>query len=586
MEAAREAMVLLKNQNGTLPLKKESIKTLAVIGPTADSLSALVGNYNGDPSHPATFVQGLRDALGTKGRVLYTAGCPIVTEQIPLEEAVPAGCLFSDATMKMPGLVADYYGNPSFAGQAMRTRYEKEIDFNFATQNARDPINLAEGLSVRWRGVIVAPQTGDYQLGITARDGFRLTLDGKVIVDEWQTGNRRTTGQAVRLEAGKPAPILVEYFHPRTAAGGGGRGGFGGGGRGGAGGGEGGGGVAATQAAGNVPPRDSAEIHLEWTRPTADGGPAGADGLPLYADALRAAQGADAVVMVLGITAEQEREEHFINIQGFSGGDRTSLDLPLVQERMLEQVMAAAGNKPVILVLTSGSALSVNWANEHVPAIIEAWYPGQRGGNALAEILFGAFNPAGRLPVTFYKSVDDLPAFTDYHMSPGPENKGRTYRYFTGEPLYPFGYGLSYTTFEYSDVKLASQNAATGENITVTATVKNSGSVAGDEVVQVYLERQAGGAGGEAPMPQKTLAGFLRVSLKPGESKTIDFTITPHQLALVNEQGKREERAGELAVVVGPNSASGKRVALTLRGETMTPSYSFVAPKLRELAAP
>jgi beta-glucosidase len=569
LQAARESMVLLKNDNNTLPLKKENIRTLAVIGPTADSLSALVGNYNGDPSKPSTFVQGLRDALGTKGRVLYTPGCPIVTEQVPLEEAVPAACLFADASLKTPGLAADYYGNTNFSGRAIRTRYDAQVDFDWRTGNASDPLPIAEGFSARWTGFLVPPQSGEYQLGITARDGFRLILDGKTIVDEWLNGNRRTTGQTVRLEAGKPVPITVEYYHPRGSGGGGG------GGRGGA----------TTQAASNVPPREDANIRLAWTRPLPSGEAAGADGLPLFADALRAVEASDAVVLVLGITADLEREEHDLRYQGFSGGDRTSLDLPAVQQRLMEGVVAAAGraNKPVVLALTSGSALSVT--RNTPPAIIEAWYPGQRGGDAFAEILFGQVNPGGKLPVTFYRSVDDLPAFTDYRMAAGPGTPGRTYRYFTGTPLYPFGHGLSYTTFQYGNITLSTQNPATSEDVKVTVPVRNTGPVAGDEVVQVYLGQNPGDAltanGGAVP-PLKTLVGFKRVSLKPGEQKTVEFTLTPLQFALVTADGKRHVYPTPVTLHVGGNSMAPAGPIVTFRGEPAEPTFRFVPPVVKE----
>jgi beta-glucosidase len=564
LDAARQSMVLLKNDNNTLPLKKDTIKTLAVIGPTADSLSALVGNYNGNPSKPSTFVQGLRDALGTKGRVLYTPGCPIVTEQIPLEETVPAASLFADSGMKIPGLLADYYGNTNFAGNTMRTRYEGPIHFDWQNGNASDPLPYAEGISVRWSGYLVAPQTGDYQLGITGRDGFRLTLDGKTVVDEWMNGNRRTSGTAIRLEAGKPVSIVVEYYHPRTNQAGGR------------------GGPPATQAATSVPPRDDANIRLAWTRPLPDGQAAGANGLPLFSDALRSVEAADAVVLVLGITADFEREEHDLRYEGFSGGDRTDITLPRVQQRLMEQVTAAAAraNKPVVLALTSGSALAV--ANGAPAAIIQAWYPGQRGGDAFADVLFGNYNPAGRLPVTFYKSVDDLPAFTDYHMAPGPNNKGRTYRYFTGEPLFPFGHGLSYTTFQYVSTQLSTQNPSTTDNVIVSVTVKNTGAVAGDEVAQVYIVRP----GGDAAQPPKTLAGFKRVALGPGEQKTIDFTLTPLQFAQVTAQGQRRVNPGPIAIHVGGNSAAGPAGQVTFRGEPAEPPFGYVPPKLREATVP
>jgi beta-glucosidase len=571
LNAARQSIVLLKNDARTLPLDRAKLRTVAVIGPTADSLSALVGNYNGTPSRPVTLLQGIRDAVGPAGRVLYTPGCPIVDEQIPLAETVPAAALFTDASRKTPGLTADYFRDIAFAGNPIRTRVDRTVDFDWATQSARDPIPLNQGLSARWTGVLVPPESGEYQLGLAARDGFRMWADGKLIIDEWTTGNRRSTGASLRLDKDKPVAITVEYFHPRSA-GGPGQGGGGGGGAT-------GGGPALP--ASNVPPVEQAGIQLRWTRPTPDGHAGGDDGLPLYADALRAAQSSDAVVLVLGITADLEREEHLIRYKGFSDGDRSSIDLPGVQERLLEQVTAAAAGKPVVLVLTSGSALSVNWAKDHVPAVLEAWYPGQRGGQAVADVLFGRYNPAGRLPVTFYKSADDLPPFTDYAMA---AKNGRTYRYFSGDVLWPFGFGLSYTTFEYSAPTAAATNPTTGDDVVLSVRVKNTGSVAGEEVVQLYADRKtapaAASAAGVAPPPH-TLLGFARVPLAPGEEKTVEFTVTPHQLALVTADGKRVAYPGPVDLRIGPNSADGKTLPIVIGGPPATPDYHFVAPRVR-----
>src|SRR6185369_15758350 len=193
----------------------------------------------------------------------------------------------------------------------------------------------------------------------------------------------------------------------------------------------------------------------------------------------------------------------------------------------------------------SGSALAVNWANDHAPAILQAWYPGGEGGVALADVLFGDYNPAGRLPVTFYKSVDQLPPFTDYSM------QGRTYRYFKGEPLYPFGYGLSYTTFAYSNLRVKS--AKVGESVKVTVDVTNAGERDGDEVVQLYLTDVTA----SAPVPIKTLVGFERISLRPREKRTVTFTITPRQMSLIDNNDKRVIEPGEFRVHVGGNQTSG-----------------------------
>jgi beta-glucosidase len=242
----------------------------------------------------------------------------------------------------------------------------------------------------------------------------------------------------------------------------------------------------------------------------------------LEAEAEQTARGADVVVLVLGLTNQLEGEEMRVQVDGFRGGDRTRLDLPASQERLLERIVATG--KPTVLVLINGSALAVNWAQEHVPAIVEAWYPGQAGGAALADVLFGDYNPAGRLPVTFYRSIDDLPAFDDYSM------KGRTYRFFDGPPLYPFGHGLSYTTFAYDSLRTSSDTITRDGTITVRVNVTNTGQRAGDEVVQLYLQH----LGSAVERPRQDLRGFRRVALKPGETRTVEFTLAASSLAYWN----------------------------------------------------
>ncbi|MCL6615252.1 MAG: glycoside hydrolase family 3 C-terminal domain-containing protein, partial [Firmicutes bacterium] len=233
------------------------------------------------------------------------------------------------------------------------------------------------------------------------------------------------------------------------------------------------------------------------------------------------------------------------------GDDRLSLDLPEVQEKLLKAVCALG--KPVVLVLMNGSPIAVNWAAENVPAIIEAWYPGEEGGTALADVLFGDYSPAGRLPVTFVRSVDDLPPFTDYAM------KGRTYRYMEKEPLFPFGYGLSYTTFHYNHLKLSAERIEAGESLTVAVSVKNVGAMAGDEVVQLYLGYPEVGF----DVPRWQLRGFRRITLQPGEEMGLEFVLRPEEMALVDEEGRSVLVPGSYRVYVGGSQPDGRSVALT-----------------------
>jgi beta-glucosidase len=246
----------------------------------------------------------------------------------------------------------------------------------------------------------------------------------------------------------------------------------------------------------------------------------------------------DAIIYVGGISPQLEGEEMRVDFPGFKGGDRTSIFLPQIQTDAM-QALKSTG-KPVVFVMMTGSAIAIPWENENIPAIINAWYGGQGAGTAIADVLFGDYNPAGRLPVTFYKSDNDLPDFSDYSMN------NRTYRYFKGEALYPFGYGLSYTTFKY-DILNVPATAAIGKNVTVSARITNSGKKDGDEVVQLYISHQ--GVQGKAPL--ESLKGFQRITLKTGESKTVSFTLTPEQLSIVSEDGKMQEPKGKVELSIG-----------------------------------
>ena len=338
---------------------------------------------------------------------------------------------------------------------------------------------------------------------MTANDGARLFVDDQKVLEAWSESSvARAVSGKVRLEAGRPHELRLEYYEDI---------------------------------------RD-AEVRLGWKLPGA--------GTP-FDEAVAAAQAADVVVFVGGLTAEVEGEEMRVNYPGFAGGDRTDIELPVIQRKLVEALQATG--KPVVLVLTTGSALGLRWAHETLPAIVVAWYPGQRGGDAVADVLFGDTSPAGRLPVTFYESVEDLPGFSDYRM------EGRTYRYFRDEPVYPFGHGLSYTRFTYSGLRLSRARVGVSERLEVTLDVKNVGARAGDEVVQLYL-REAKAA---APAPNRSLRGFERVSLKPGESRAVRFTLVPERdLARYDEAIKALAAApGEFEVEVGASSAD-----LRLRG--------------------
>jgi beta-glucosidase len=277
-----------------------------------------------------------------------------------------------------------------------------------------------------------------------------------------------------------------------------------------------------------------AQVQLQWAEPQE----------ALEARALEIAREADAVVMFLGLSPRLEGEEMNVQIEGFRGGDRTRIDLPASQQRLLERVMALG--RPTVLVLLNGSALAVNWAQANVPAILEAWYPGQAAGTAIADVLFGDYNPGGRLPVTFYRGTEDLPPFEDYRMT------GRTYRFFGGSPLYPFGHGLSYTTFRYDRLRTSAASIRPDGSVTVSVDVTNTGARTGDEVVQLYV-RYPGSA---VARPIRDLRGYRRIMLEPGRTRTVAFELAAADLAYWDPAADRwvvEETA--VQVEVGASSA-------------------------------
>ncbi|MBV8859129.1 MAG: glycoside hydrolase family 3 C-terminal domain-containing protein [Acidobacteria bacterium] len=498
--AARESIVLLKNERNALPLRKD-LKSIAVIGPNADSLEVLLGNYHGIPSKWVTPLEGIRRKLSPQTRVNYALGTTLTGDAIL---PVPASALFQDKEKTARGLKAEYFDNKDLQGAPVATRVDEQLNFDWFTDAPVAGINT-DNFSARWTGYFVPPVSGTYQLGARADDGVRVFLDDRLFVENWRDGGLKSLTKEVTLEAGRAYKLRVEYYE-RYA---------------------------------------SATAKLVW-------GPPGLND-SLRAEALKAARESDVVVLALGLAPSLEGEEMDVQVKGFSGGDRTSLNLPDAQEDLLKAV--AATGKPVVLVLLNGGALAVNWAQGNVPAIVEAWYPGEEGGAALADVLLGDYNPAGRLPVTFYKSVEQLPPFEDYRM------QGRTYRYFKGEPLYPFGHGLSYTTFRYDDLKLGAKRYRAGRNVELSVEVQNTGARAGDEVVQLYVTN----AEGSAPVPARALKGVRRISLKPGEKRRVNFTLTPRDLSLVDERGRRLLEPGEFRVSVG-----GKQPGFTGAADALT----------------
>ncbi|HTF94951.1 MAG TPA: glycoside hydrolase family 3 C-terminal domain-containing protein [Cellvibrio sp.] len=506
-KAAQQSIVLLKN-NGILPLKK-SVKNIAVIGPTADEVMSLLGNYYGTPAAPVTILQGIRAAVAPATKVIYARGVDLVDgREDPRAAAVidPAYLRPSENSTEQ-GLRGEYFKGVEPVGTPIFTRVDSRIAFRWdrgaPTDSlvARGEIAAGAGLagdnfSVRWTGQLLPPISGVYELNVSANDGVRLKVDGKTIIDSWQLAERlRSHSVQIELQADKAYNITLEYFEDI---------------------------------------RD-AEVRLAWRLPGAKSP---------FDEAIAAATNADVIVFVGGLTGDVEGEEMKVNYPGFAGGDRTDIRLPAIQQKLLEQLHKTG--KPIVMVLTGGSAMAIDWADKNLPAILMSWYPGQRGGNAVADVLFGDFNPAGRLPITFYKADENLPAFDDYSMV------NRTYRYFNGEALYPFGYGLSYTRFNYSGLTLDQTRITAQQKLNLQVQVKNTGKLAGDEVVQVYIKPQQS----IRTRALKELRAVQRVSLRKGESRTLHFALQPDKDMLIYDEQKKSYTVdpGRYEIEVGTSS--------------------------------
>lgn len=488
LEAARKSIVLLQNKDEVLPLPK-SIKSLAVIGPNADDVEVLLGNYNGFPAEPITPLRGLKDMLSPHTEIIYEPGTDWA-EGIPVMTVIPSDYLRPTSEARENGLKGEYFNNQEFKGKPVSTRIDPAVDFNWWDEAPMASLD-DDNFSARWTGYLIPPETGDYYLGGEGFNTFKIYLDGQLIAQYNGTHETHKIYKRVHLEKGKPAALKIEFSHRARTA----------------------------------------RMHLLWKRPSTES----------LERAVAAARRAEAVVLFLGLSPRLEGEEMDVPVPGFKGGDRLTLGLPASQEKLLEEVAAAAVGKPVILVLLNGSPLAVNRAVELVPGIIEAWYPGQAAGQAIAEVLFGDYNPAGRLPVTFYKSETDLPDFSDYRM------EGRTYRYFKKEPLFPFGYGLSYTRFSYSNL-LVPRTIKSGEELPISVEVKNSGPRDGEEVVQVYLSRPDS----KSPLnPVRQLVAYRRIFLRAGEKQKITFTVSRREMMTYDADGNPVIEPGKLLVSVG-----------------------------------
>jgi beta-glucosidase len=456
-------------------------------------------------------VAGLQSAM-PNARIAYVPFGESVTDGDP----VPTSALRAEDGK--PGLTARYYNALGTAPATFTPEQRKayQADLRYADKSvvvrrestvgghSLDLAAVSDHHRVVWTGFLVPPETGLYRLGLSGYRNGVLELDGKPFIDlgdaPWGS---LPTMKTLTLEKGHRYRIKIT-------------------------------GEAQTGDAG---------VNFAWKRVSAD--PTG--------DLRKAAAEADVLVAVVGLTSDLEAEESPVQIPGFKGGDKTSLDIPADQQALLEQ--AKATGKPLIVVTMNGSPINLSWAKDNANAILEAWYPGQSGGLAVANVLTGKTNPAGRLPLTFYRSVDDLPPFEDYRM------EGRTYRYFTGTAVYPFGYGLSYTTFAISTPRIAAPTIKAGQTAEVDVDVANTGTRAGDEVVQLYARDDEA----SVTRPVIELNGFRRVTLAPGEKRTLRFELQPDDLALWNAEMKRIVEPGTFTISAGPNSVDLKSATLTVR---------------------
>jgi beta-glucosidase len=530
LQAARESIVLLKNRNNTLPLKT-SIRKIAVVGPTADLLESIEGNYNGTAPDPVSPLNGLRKKFGA-GNVIYAPGSTLADGS---PAPIPSAYLRTDETLKTAGLKGEYFENSEFTGAPKMVRVDAEINFDWNRVTPAADFR-EKTFSVRWTGELLPPAPGDYVLSLRGPrvavpffagggamapasgttgaqpaaagmpDRVRVYVDGNLVMDS----HSNPAEGRVSFSDTNPHAIRVEYLH--------------------------------------VP--NDRNVDLVWEPPANS----------LLGQAIDAAKKSDAIIAFVGLSPNLEGEEMNVHVEGFNGGDRTRIELPAAQEHLLEAL--GETGKPLIVVLTSGSALAVQWANDHADALLEAWYPGEEGGDAIAETLTGENNPAGRLPVTFYATTNDLPPFSDYSM------KNRTYRYFQGEALYPFGYGLSYSRFIYREPEMNAKQIKAGDSVVVSTVVRNASARDGDEVAELYIKPPK-----TAVSPRVELEGFERIHLRAGEMRRVQFTLFPRQLSEVNEEGNRTVAPGDYAIYVsgGQPEAGTPAATLSISGTVALP---------------
>jgi beta-glucosidase len=482
LKMARQSIVLLKNEANTLPLKK-GIKKIAVLGPNADNAISVLGNYNGTPSQVITALQGIKSKVGSGVDVVYEKAINFTNDTLLAYADISKQYSFEGAQ----GFKAEYFNNKELSGTPVLTRTENGVDHFWQEGEIVTGTLKAYDFSARYTTSFTATTNGDVTFELDADDGYRFLIDGKEVINAWTRNRWGARTYKLQTEQGKTYRLVVEYYQAEGKA-------------------------SVRLRAGNFEKTDFKAL-------------------------ANRIKDADAIIYVGGISPQLEGEEMPVTVPGFNGGDRTSILLPAVQTELLKALQTTG--KPLVFVVMTGSAIAMPWEAQNVPAIVNVWYGGQSAGTALADVLFGDYNPAGRLPVTFYASDKDLPDFNDYSMD------NRTYRYFKGQPLYPFGYGLSYTTFAYDQLKMPASMSG-GKTLVVSTRVTNTGKSDGDEVVQLYVAPSNTNS-----KAIRELKGFSRIFLKAGESKVISFTLTPDNLGVRDEKGKLKQHTGKVSISVG-----------------------------------
>jgi beta-glucosidase len=491
LKMARQSIVLLKNENHVLPLRKD-IKKIAVVGPNADNPIAILGNYNGVPSSVVTALQGIKEKLSKGVEIVYEKAINFTNDT--LFQRSELNNQFS--WQGQQGFSAEYYNNKELKGMPVAKRVEASLENNWQEGQIINDTLKAYNFSARYTTDFTAPENGLVSFELEADDGYRFLIDGNEVLNAWVRNRWGAKTCQLSVSKGRVYRLVVEYYQT-------------------------GGKASIRLSAGQFQKTDFAKL----TNRLKD---------------------ADVIIFVGGISPQLEGEEMQVNYPGFSGGDRTSILLPAIQTEFL-QALKNTG-KPVVFVMMTGSAIAIPWEAQNINAIVNAWYGGQSAGTAIADVLFGDYNPAGRLPVTFYKSDNDLPDFTDYRMD------NRTYRYFKGSALYQFGYGLSYTSFVYDQLSIR-QSISQEKSFEISATVANTGTTGGEEVVQLYISGQG------ARDPVRSLKGFQRIYLKKGERKRISFTLKKEDITTLDENGNPQLLQGKFIFSIGgcqPDAATIK----------------------------